>query len=670
MMKTQRMGVDPIDEFLSLAEQQRIAKLFRFGTEQEIELFEQSVAINKSKSNQKGDNPTNRRETYKRKLKKSKKNIESLKRKSKIARNLKKKRIQKQIKKRELFQFECHENTPDNLKETIIGIVKDLNQRRGHFVATEVKSILEKYQDRIGKEKFDIGRIDGIQYKIRMKPGVKPMSRQPHNLAPEHEEEIFKTVQTLLKYDLIEKYEGPWASNVFVVRNHDGSTRMVTNYKWINQNSYSDSYPCPSVLDMINRFHGKTIYSTFDIIKAFHNIVVEPESRKYTAFTTKYGTFVWKVMPFGGKCCPATWARASDLAFRTCLDMIKYVDDIVLASKAENGKNEDENHILALKSFFACLKKYNLKIKLSKCEFFVKRVKFLGHYITPGGRTVNDKYIKRLLTFRHPEDRSELKAYLGAIEWISNHVYGMKKLMLPIKELLRKNVKYLWLDKHQKAFNSIQNCIQNTEILHHPDFNEPFYLFVDASDRLYSGVLLQKRNGKYVTIDMYSRMFNDNQMKWHITSKELHALTQSVQKWHNYLWTNKFTIHTDANNLKHLFRRTNTKSSNNQMHYQWVVLLNEYDFDVMHIRGIDNKIADYLSRYVNKEQLENFKEGDKSLAEYKENKRFKFQNERKKKQFQQNQRIFYANIPDYLKCWFKNDDYYKDLNRPMPQEIT
>ena len=96
----------------------------------------------------------------------------------------------------------------------------------------------------------------------------------------------------------------------------------------------------------------------------------------------------------------------------------------------------------------------------------------------------------------------------------------MKKLMLPIKELVRKNVKYLWLDKHQKAFNSIQNCIQNTEILHHPDFNEPFYLFVDASDKLYSGVLLQKRNGKYVTIDMYSRMFNDNQLKWHITSKD------------------------------------------------------------------------------------------------------------------------------------------------------
>ena len=62
-------------------------------------------------------------------------------------------------------------------------------------------------------------------------------------------------------------------------------------------------------------------------------------------------------------------------------------------------------------------------------------------------------------------------------------------------------------------------CIQKTEILHHPDFNEPFYLFTDASDKFYSGVLLQKRDGKYVTVDMFSRMFNDCQVKWHIMEK-------------------------------------------------------------------------------------------------------------------------------------------------------
>ena len=120
----------------------------------------------------------------------------------------------------------------------------------------------------------------------------------------DHEDEIKKTVQVLLKYGLMMPYKGPWASKAFVVINPDGSRRMVTNLEWINDQLYSNSYPAPSVPDMINKFHGKTIFSTFDIIKALHNVLVAEESRKYTAFTTKCDTFVWKVMPFGVRIVP------------------------------------------------------------------------------------------------------------------------------------------------------------------------------------------------------------------------------------------------------------------------------------------------------------------------------------------------------------------------------
>ena len=135
-----------------------------------------------------------------------------------------------------------------------------------------MKQILLEYQNYIGKEKFDIGRIDGVTYKIHMKPGVEPIKDKISNLPPLQEQEIKRTIDVLLKYKLIEPYEGPWACKVFCVRNPDGSTRMVCNYKDVNKNSYDDSYPTPSVPDIISKFHGKTTYSSFDIIKAFFNI--------------------------------------------------------------------------------------------------------------------------------------------------------------------------------------------------------------------------------------------------------------------------------------------------------------------------------------------------------------------------------------------------------------
>lgn len=152
-------------------------------------------------------------------------------------------------------------------------------------------------------------------------------------------------------------------------------------------------------------------------------------------------------------------ARASDMAFRTCLDMIKYVEDIILASAASETGSEFENHMLAIESFFDCCSKHNLKIKISKCHFFVRRVKFLGNIITPTGRNCDDEYIKKLLHFRRPKCTKELKAFLGAIEWISKHIFGLKKLMKPLYPLLRQNTSWNWDTECMNSFKLIRHLI-------------------------------------------------------------------------------------------------------------------------------------------------------------------------------------------------------------------
>ena len=203
-----------------------------------------------------------------------------------------------------------------------------------------------------------------------------------------------------------------------MIKNKDDTSRMVMDYIYINSHSESDNYPTPSVPDTLQKFNGQTIFSSFDIIKEFFNIKVAADTRKYTAFITKWGCYEWTCMPFGGKNSPAIWAKASDLCFKLCRDLIKYVDDFVIASRAENGKSDIDNHIIAVDSFFQCLATHNLKVKLSKCSFFVSQVKFIGCIITPQGRQVDDDYVRKLLEFRHPQSPAELKTYLGSVEWI------------------------------------------------------------------------------------------------------------------------------------------------------------------------------------------------------------------------------------------------------------
>ena len=562
-----------------------------------------------------------------------------------------------------IWQEDIPEETRGVIKDAIVKVYKRTNYNIK--ITIRFMICLNQYQDRIGRFKFDIGRFKHIKYRIRMKDNVRPRHQRISNLPKDHEEEIVKTVQALLEAGLIERYEGPWGSRSFVVYNGDGTTRMVIDYTYINNNSYSDSYPCPSVNDTLSRFNGKTIFSSFDIIKAFFNVPVAEESKPYTAFTCKLGTFVWNVMPFGGKCSPATWARASDEAFQTCRDMIKYVDDIILASKAENGYSEFENHMHAIESFFRCLEKYNLKIKISKCDFFIREVKFLGNIINKDGRRVDNAYIKRLLEFRQPKDRKELKAYLGAIEWICKFIFGMKKLMKPLHKLLKKDTPWKWTKEEDDAWRAIQLTLNKNEILHHPDGNKEFVLYTDASKYYYSGVLLQEKeqdDGKklYVVIDMFSKAWTESERKKHITTKELLAIVYSIKHWRQHLQLQRFTIHSDANNLRWLFRRTNDKleKSVNLTHMKWVALLEGFTFVVKHVPGVQNKIADYLSRYVDNTQLKNFTPGNRDLKAYNAHKRMKFIRKRHKPQYMNAMWIEEKGKNKYTKC--KWDQVFKD----------
>ena len=254
------------------------------------------------------------------------------------------------------------------------------------------------------------------------------------------------------------------------------------------------------------------------------------------------------------------------------------------------------------------------------------------------------------------------------------------------------------------SFIQIRHLIQNTELLHHPDFNEPFYIFCDSSQYYYSGILLQKRHDKYVTIDMFSKSWNKINRKKHITTKELLALVDCFKLWQQYLYTNQTYIHSDSRNLAFLFKKIEAKRSNNQMHYKWVTLLSEFNFEVRFIPGIYNKVADYLSRYIDPEQLRNnFQPGSVSMIEYNKHKRFRFDYKKKRQKYKDNRfiydyrkkkqklmflytkpeqymkpeddyhrKVYYANLygtkywhKDYMNSW-----YQAKLSEPLPEEIT
>ena len=207
----------------------------------------------------------------------------------------------------DLLDFqEVEENIDREIIKQIKTIITDVNERKGIKIALELKQIFLKYYDRISTGKFDICCIEGIEYEIPIKEGAQPMHSNPYHTSPPEQKIIDETVETLLKHGIIIPYNGPWGTPVIVVKNNDGSLRLCVDYSRRNKITIDNSYPCPNIDDKLPEFRGKRVYSKCDITKAFYNIKVKEFDKPKTAFVTKKGAYVWNVMPFGGKNCPAT----------------------------------------------------------------------------------------------------------------------------------------------------------------------------------------------------------------------------------------------------------------------------------------------------------------------------------------------------------------------------
>ncbi len=123
---------------------------------------------------------------------------------------------------------------------------------------------------------------------------------------------------------------------------------MCIDYRALNSNTIPDSYPLPRIDELLARLSGATIFSKLDLRDGYHQLPVAISDQFKTAFTCRYGTFEWRVLPFGLNNAPSTFQRVMNMVFWDLLDdcVLVYLDDILIFSKSVEG------HKVALRKVF------------------------------------------------------------------------------------------------------------------------------------------------------------------------------------------------------------------------------------------------------------------------------------------------------------------------------
>ncbi|RVW30101.1 Retrovirus-related Pol polyprotein from transposon 17.6 [Vitis vinifera] len=310
---------------------------------------------------------------------------------------------------------------------------------------------------------------------------------------------------------------------------------------------------------VLERVSGHPFYCFLDGYSGYFQIEIDVEDQEKTTFTCPFGTYAYRRMPFGLCNAPATFQRCMLSIFSDMVERIMevFMDDITIYG------GTFEECLVNLKAVLKrCIEK-DLVLNWEKCHFMVHQGIVLGHIIFEKGIEVDKAKV-------------ELIAKIA----IPNHCKRTK------------DAKFFWDERCQKSFDQLKQFLTTAPIVRAPNWQLPFEVMCDASDFAIGAVLGQRKYGKPYEIYYASKTLNEAQRNYTTTEKELLAMVFALDKFRAYLVGSFIIVFTDHSALKYLLTKQDAKARL----IRWILLLQEFDLQIRDKKGVENVVADHLSR--------------------------------------------------------------------------
>lgn len=468
-------------------------------------------------------------------------------------------------------------------------------------VADEVKPLIENYRV-LFADKLPPGlpphRL--VDHRINLKSDAKPFNQHSYRMNQVELVALRKQLDELLEQRFIEPSLSQYGSPCLFVKKRTGELRLVVDYRKLNHATLRMNYSLPRIDESLEQFKGARFFSKLDLNSGYFQIRIAEKDVPKTAFNTRFGSYQFRVLPFGLSGGPSTFMLVMNEVFRDLVDkgVIIYMDDIAVYSKTKS------EHLRLLSEVFERLKKNRLFVKLSKCEFMKPSIEFLGHNISAEGvRMLSDK-VKSINEWPTPRNEKHVASFLGLLGYYRRFIKDFSQIALPLSELAKEKVKFAWGPKQEGSFQKLKQIVTSDQVLTLPDYDKQFVVTTDASGYAVGASLQQMDDQvkRLRPVAFFSKKLSEQERRWAVYEQELLAIVLSLEEWRHYLVGRKFKLITDHQSLIHLKKQQHL--TRKQSH--WVERLSDFDYEAEYLPGRSNVVADALSRrvdYNNQQEL-------------------------------------------------------------------
>ncbi|RVW73695.1 Retrovirus-related Pol polyprotein from transposon 17.6 [Vitis vinifera] len=415
--------------------------------------------------------------------------------------------------------------------------------------------------------------------------------------------EVLKLRQAAIIYPIS---DNPWVSptqvvpkksGITVVQNEKGeeiATRLTSgwrvciDYRKLNAVTRKYHFPLPFIDQVLERVSGHPFYCFLDGYSGYFQIEIDVEDQEKTTFTCSFGTYAYRRMPFGLCNAPATFQRCVLSIFNDIVERIMevFMDDITIY-----GGTFEECLVNLEAVLKRCIEK-DLVLNWEKCHFMVHQGIVLGHIIFEKGIEVDKAKAELIAKLPSPTIVKGVRQFLGHVGFYKRFIQDFSKLSRPLCELLAKDAKFVWDERCQKSFDQLKQFLTIAPIVRAPNWQLPFEVMCDANDFAIGVVLGQREDGKPYVIYYASKTLNEAQRNYTTIEKELLAVVLALDKFRAYLVGSFIIVFTNHSALKYLL----TKQDAKVRLIRWILLLQEFDLQIRDKNGVENVVADHLSR--------------------------------------------------------------------------
>ena len=355
-----------------------------------------------------------------------------------------------------------------------------------------------------------------------------------------------------------------------------------------------DSYPIPRTEDLLATLGGGKgkLYTKLDLSQAYQQVLLDDESKPYLTINTHRGLFTYNRLPFGVKSAPGIFQRVIESKLNGVPCVIVRMDDILISGL------DDVDHLKNLQEVLTRLSAAGLRLNRSKCTFMAAEVLYCGRRVSSEGTRPNEENIEAIVRAPSPSSVTELRSYLGMLNFYNMDLPHLATTLEPLHRLLRKNSYWNWTPEAQVAFEKTKQLLTSSSFLTHYDESRELILACDSSPYGVGAVISHVMDdGSEKPIAFASRTLNSAERNYSQLDKEGLAIIFGVRKFHQMVYGRPFVITTGHKPLLGLFgEHKSVPAMASPRLIRWILTLSAYNYVLKFKEGRLNGNADCLSR--------------------------------------------------------------------------